>query len=327
MEVVAFGRYQLLGLIGSGAMGKVYKAHDSELDRDVAIKVLPTELAGPEYRKRFKREAVIAARLTEPHIVQIHDVGEFDGRLYLVMPIIDGVDMQALLRRDGPMNPQRAVHLIEQLASALDAAHRAGLVHRDVKPANALVTKQDFAYLIDFGIAQADAATRMTSTGKVIGTFAYMAPERFRGIADARSDIYALTCVLYECLTGVTPYPGWSVEEQIAGHQFGVPPKPSLLNPAIPAAFDEVIATGLAKEPVQRYQTAGDLAEAARRALVGTGPGGYRPAPTMVDIRPPKVKNSAASSVDSPSKYDDWDRSSGGGRSPIVGPSGCRARL
>src|ERR1700733_3783670 len=197
-------------------MGKVYKAHDTMMDRDVAIKVLPPELATePGYEQRFRREAHTAARLTAPHIIPIYESGELDGRLYLVMPIIEGIDIGGLLRRDGPMNPQRAVRVIEQLSGALDAAHAAGLIHRDVKPSNALITGRDFVYLIDFGIAHDAGAPKLTSTGMLLGSWAYMAPERFtaRG-AGASADVYSLTCVLYECLTGAQPYPGNSMEQQ-----------------------------------------------------------------------------------------------------------------
>ena len=264
-----FGRYQLLGLISKGGMGKVFKAHDTAIDRDVAIKVLPTDLANePGYRERFRREAHTAARLTEPHIIPIYDFGEIDGRLYLVMPIIDGIDVSTLLKRDGPMSPSRAVRLIEQLAAALDAAHAHGLVHRDVKPSNALMTTREFVYLIDFGIAHDAAATTLTRTGTVVGTPAYMAPERFTsGDVDARADVYALTCVLYECLTGEKPYPGDSMEQQIAGHLSLDPPRPSEHRSAVPHGFDEVIARGMAKKPDMRYQSAGDLAVAAHAAL------------------------------------------------------------
>lgn len=269
MDEVVFGRYRLLSLIGEGGMGKVYKAHDTEIDRDVAIKVLPPELGSePGYRERFRREAHIAARLNEPHIIPIHDTGEIDGRLYLVMPIIEGVDVHTLLQRDGAMSPQRAVQVIEQLAAALDAAHEAGLVHRDVKPSNALVTRKDFVYLIDFGIAHDAKATKLTQTGSIIGTFAYMSPERLEsGTADARSDVYALACVLYECLTGAQPFAGDSMEQQVVAHLTLDPPKPSDLNPNIPHEFDAVIATGMAKNAGKRYQSAGDLAAAAHRAL------------------------------------------------------------
>jgi serine/threonine protein kinase, bacterial len=269
VDEVAFGRYRLLSLIGAGAMGKVYKAHDTVMGRDVAIKVLPNELgAEPGYRERFRREAHTAARLTEPHIIPIHDAGEIESQLYLVMPVIEGIDVEALLQRDGPMSPQRAVHVIEQLAAALDAAHAVGLVHRDIKPSNALVTARDFVYLIDFGIARSAAATKLTSTGMIMGTLAYMAPERFTaGIADARSDIYALACVLHECLTGHYPYPGESMEQQIAGHLTLDPPRPSEHRPNLPVGFDEVIARGMAKDPDQRYQSAHQLATAAQGAL------------------------------------------------------------
>jgi serine/threonine kinase PknH len=269
MDEVEFGRYRLLSVIGEGGMGKVYRAHDTLMDRDVAIKVLPPELAtDPGYELRFRREAHTAARLTEPHIIPVYESGEIDGRLYLSMPIVEGIDLHEMLQRDGPMNPARAVHIVEQLAAALDAAHAVGLVHRDIKPSNALVTGRDFAYLIDFGIARDAAATQLTGTGMIVGTFAYMAPERFTaGVADARSDVYALTCLLHECLTGSSPFRGDSVEQQIAGHLTLDPPRPSTIRPDLPVGFDEVIARGMAKDPDQRYQSAHELATAAHHAL------------------------------------------------------------
>ena len=292
MDEAAFGRYRLLSLIGEGGMGKVYKAHDTVIDRDVAIKVLPTELgAEPGYRERFRREARIAARLSEPHIIPVHDTGEIDQQLYLVMPVIDGIDLQALLRRDGPMSPQRSVYVIEQLAAALDAAHAAGLVHRDVKPSNALLTGRDFVYLIDFGIAHDATASKLTRTGMVVGSWAYMAPERFTtGSADASGDIYGLACVLHECLTAAQPYPGESLEQQFGGHVYASPPRPSILNPAVPAGFDDVIAAGMAKEPAQRYANAHDLAAAAQQALVTTPSRDRRHTPTTLDPTQPAVR-------------------------------------
>jgi serine/threonine-protein kinase len=272
-------------------MGKVYKAHDTMMARDVAIKVLlPETAAEPGYEERFRREAHTAARLTEPHIIPIYEAGEIDGRLYLVMPIIDGIDVHSLLRRDGPLSPQRAVYVIEQLAAALNAAHAAGLVHRDIKPSNALVTGDDFVYLIDFGIAHVAAATRLTRTGSIVGTLAYMAPERFSaGAADARADVYSLACVLYQCLTGTTPFPGDSFEQQIAGHLTVDPPQPSKVRPGVGPGFDGVIAAGMAKNPDERYESARELAAAARRALaeiptLASDPGtDSRPAPRARD--------------------------------------------
>ena len=250
MDEVVFGRYRLGEVIGAGAMGTVYRAHDSVIGRQVAIKVLAAELGSePGYRERFRREAYTAARLSEPHIIPVYDTGEIDGRLYLVMPVVDGTDLQSMIRR-GPLSPERAVGVIEQVGAALDGAHKAGLVHRDVKPSNVLVTARDFVYLIDFGIAHDAEASRLTNTGSILGTFAYMAPERMQtGAADARSDVYGLACVLCECVTGQLPYPGDTVEQQIAGHLTSDPPRPSLLSPAVPAGFDEVIARGMAKDP------------------------------------------------------------------------------
>jgi serine/threonine kinase PknH len=291
VDEVVFGRYRLLSVIGEGGMGKVYKAHDTVIDRDVAIKVLPTELgAEPEYRQRFHREAHTAARLTEPHIIPIHDTGEIDGRLYLDMRLIEGRDLQAVLV-DGPMRPQRAVHIIEQLAAALDAAHAVGLVHRDVKPSNALVNGHDFVYLIDFGLAHDAAAAKLTSTGIIMGTLTYMAPERFTaGVADARSDIYALACVLHECLTGHQPYPGDSLPQQMHAHLYVDPPRPSEERPDISTGFDEVVAGGMAKDPDQRYQSAHELATAAHHALTTTPSRTPHtaPSPRADPTRPPR---------------------------------------
>ena len=279
MVEVVFGRYRLMSVLGEGGMGKVYRAHDTMMDRDVAIKVLPPELAAePGYEQRFRREAQIVARLTEPHIITIYEAGEIEGQLYLAMPIIEGVDLHGLLQRDGPMSPQRAVGIIEQLASALDAAHAVGLVHRDIKPSNVLVAARDFAYLIDFGIAHEAAGTKLTDTGMLVGTMAYMAPERFStGVADARSDVYALACVLYECLTDSPPYPGDSMEQQIAGHLTLDPPKPCALRPELPVRIDAVIAAGMAKDPEQRYQSAQALASAAHEALTSAPARSVRP--------------------------------------------------
>ncbi len=289
MDEVTFGRYRLLSLIGEGGMGKVYKAHDTVIGRDVAIKVLPTELgAEPGYRERFRREAHAAARLAAPHIIHIYDTGEIDGQLYLVMPIVEGIDLQALLERDGPMSPQRAVRIIEQLADGLHAAHAAGLVHRDVKPSNALVTANDFVYLIDFGLAQDATAVKLTRTGMIVGSWPYMAPERFStGATDARADIYALACVLYECLTGAHPFPGDSLQQQSSGHFFLDPPRPTDADPTIPAGFDGVVACGMAKNPQTRYASARDLATAAQRALTTASAQSARNTPTVHDASTP----------------------------------------
>lgn len=287
MEGTPFGRYRLIEVIGQGGMGKVFRAYDPELEREVAIKVLPGEVAAqPGYRERFRREARVAARLIDPHVIPIFESGEIDGQLYLVMPVISGVDLGAVLKSDGPMPLKRAVRVIEQLAEALDTAHAAGLVHRDVKPSNALITSRGNVYLIDFGIAHDAAATKLTHTGGLLGSPAYMAPERFSaGKIDARGDVYSLTCVLYECLTGQHPYPADTLEQQITAHLTQPPPRPSQHRPDVPAAFDEVVARGMSKNPAQRYQTAPELAAAASQAL--TTPNQWSAAPQHAPLLRP----------------------------------------
>src|ERR1700757_127578 len=205
MEGTAFGRYRLIELLGRGGMGEVWRAHDTDTDRIVAIKVLPAHFSdNDDFKQRFRREAHAAARLNTPHVVLIHNYGEIDGRLYVDMRLIEGRDLQTVLA-EGPMEPSRAVRIIEGVAKALHAAHQVGLLHRDVKPSNILLDHDDFAYLIDFGIARALDETRLTKSGVGPGTVLYMAPERLGEHPDeddARVDIYALACVLYECLTG-----------------------------------------------------------------------------------------------------------------------------
>ncbi len=267
MEGTPFGRYRLLDLLGRGGMGEVWQAFDTVTERTVAIKVLPTHLADDNlFQQRFRREAKAAAGLDEPHVVPIFDFGEIEGRLYVAMRLIQGQDLQDLLS-EGPLQPARAFLIIEQIASALHAAHQIGLVHRDVKPSNILVTGDDFAYLIDFGIARVAGETSLTSSSITIGTWVYMAPERFKGIADGRADVYALACVLYQALTNKLPFPGESLEQRAAAHMFEPPPQPSKVQDGVPRAMDQVVATGMAKDPDQRYQTAKDLARAARAAL------------------------------------------------------------
>jgi serine/threonine protein kinase len=267
VEGTPFGRYRLVELLGRGGMGEVWRAHDTATNRIVAIKLLPPHLAADDtFVRRFRREAEAAAQLNNPHIIPIHTYGEIDGRLYVDMRLVEGRDLQAVLAA-GPLQPARAVSIIGQVANALHAAHKVGLVHRDVKPSNILIDDDDFAYLIDFGIARGAEETRMTGTGSVIGSWHYMSPERLRaGEVDARADIYALACVLYECLTGSPPYPGDNFEQQITAHLTAPPPRPSSTDPNVPAAFDSVIATGMAKDPDQRYATTVELARAAHDA-------------------------------------------------------------
>ncbi|MGD9618992.1 MAG: bifunctional serine/threonine-protein kinase/transporter substrate-binding domain-containing protein [Mycolicibacterium sp.] len=269
MNATPFGHYRLQKLIGEGGMGEVYQAFDTKTDRVVALKVLPHHMAVDKtFQARFRRESQLVAGISEPHVVPIHGFGEIDGRLYLDMRLIEGRNLGTMLSEsERPLGPEFAVEIVEQIAHALDAAHRDGLIHRDVKPSNILITDQNFAYLIDFGLARTAGEKGLTTAGNTLGTMAYMAPERFEASeVDARSDVYALTCVLYECLTGARPYPADTLEQQIAGHMVSPPPRPSESDPRL-AAFDEVIEKGMAKKPGKRYQSAGELAAAARRAL------------------------------------------------------------
>ncbi len=275
MESGQFGSYRIESLIGRGGMGEVYRAWDTEHERTVALKVLSEHLAADRgYRERFRREAHAAARLNEPHVVPIHRYGEIDGRLFLDMRLVQGDDVATVLHREGRMAPERAVSVVSQVAQALDAAHADGLVHRDVKPSNVLLTGSgdgEFAYLVDFGIARSTADSQgpsLTMTGAALGSFDYMAPERFleRPI-DRRVDVYALACVLFECLTGRRPFPREGLAAQMFAHVNTEVDRPSALVPGLPAGLDAVVARGMAKDPAARQATAGELAAEARAAL------------------------------------------------------------
>ena len=263
-----FGKYEIRRMLGKGGMGEVYEAFDSDKGRTVALKVLRDQYAKDEiYRARFLRESHAAAILQEPHVIPIHDWGEIDGNLYIDMRLIRGQTLHDLLK-NGALEPHRATDIIRQVAAALDAAHAQGLVHRDIKPQNIIVTPDDFAYLVDFGIAETRGDTHLTIAGYQVGTFDYMAPERF-GDQEATPavDEYALACVLYEALTGAKPFPVHSAQQAIGAHVSSPPPRPSAINPRIPASFDDVIARGMAKHPDDRYGSAGALGRAAERAL------------------------------------------------------------
>ncbi len=264
-----FGPYYLKRLLGRGGMGEVYEAEHTVKEWTVAIKLMSVALSqDPVFRKRMEREARITGRLLEPHVVPIHDYGEIDGQLYLEMRLIEGVDLGSMLERDGALPAPRAVAIIHQVASALDAAHAAGVMHRDVKPQNILITGNDFAYLVDFGIARAKTDEKLTQMGTAVGTWKYMAPERFSNDkVTPRADVYALACVLYECLTGAPPYRAESAGGLVTSHMMEPIPRPSADGFGVDPAFDNVIACGMAKNPIERYATAGDLAEAAHDAL------------------------------------------------------------
>ncbi|MGO9511739.1 MAG: serine/threonine-protein kinase [Mycobacterium sp.] len=263
-----FGPYRLKRALGRGGMGEVYEAEHTVKEWTVAVKLMSQAVSSdPVFRERMKREARIAGSLQEPHVVPIHDYGEIDGQMFLEMRLIEGTDLDTQLKRYGPLTPPRAVAIIAQIASALDAAHAAGVLHRDVKPPNILVTRDDFAYLVDFGIASATTDEKLTQMGAMMGTWKYMAPERFsHQEVTHRADIYALACVLYECLTGAAPY-DFEGGVLVSAHMLDPIPRPSAIRSRLPKAFDAIIERGMAKRPEDRYESAGDLALAAHEAL------------------------------------------------------------
>jgi tetratricopeptide (TPR) repeat protein len=251
-------------------MGRVYLAEDPRLGRKVALKLLEPELADDErFRARFTKESRIAASLDHPNIVPIYEAGEQEGVLFIAMRYVEGTDLGRLIRDDGALPLDRAVTIVSQVGSALDAAHRRGLVHRDVKPSNILVGEDDHAYLTDFGLIKGrEADTSLTKSGQFMGSVDYAAPEQIMGQEiDGRADVYSLGCVLYECLSGEPPYPRHSEAAALYAHLKEPPPSVTPKRPELPPTIDAVVAKAMAKKPEDRYQAAGRLGEAAREAL------------------------------------------------------------
>ena len=270
--------YRIEEAIGRGGMGVVYRAGQLALKRTVAIKLIAAERAqDPVFRERFRRESLLAASIEHVNVIPVYEAGEDDGLLFIAMRLVEGTDLGRLLEGDGALEPARAAQLIGQLAEALDAAHARGLVHRDVKPANVLLTldRPEHLYLTDFGVAKsvggsggAGQGGSMTAADGWAGTIDYLAPEQIRGEqVGAGVDIYALGGLLYHCLTGEVPFPRDSEAAKLWAHVNAAPPAPSRVRPGLPTALDEVIARGMAKDPAERFQTAGELARACARAL------------------------------------------------------------
>ncbi|HET9286982.1 MAG TPA: protein kinase [Gaiella sp.] len=263
--------YEVGELVGRGGMGEVFRAVDVRLDRPVALKLLVEQLSGDDgFRERLLRESRLAASLDHPNVVPIYEAGEADGRLFIAMRYVDGTDLKSLLRREGPLEPERALAIASQVAEALDAAHRKGLVHRDVKPSNVLLDQEggrEHVYLADFGLTQSVSDTGPTD-GQLMGTVDYVAPEQIRGDrVDGRADVYALGCLLFETLTGTLPFSGGSDVAVVYAHLEEDPPRASERHTGLPQALDPVLARAIAKQPGDRQTTCGELVTEAREAI------------------------------------------------------------
>ncbi|KRQ20491.1 MULTISPECIES: Stk1 family PASTA domain-containing Ser/Thr kinase [Mycobacteroides] len=273
-------RYELGEILGYGGMSEVHLARDQRLNRDVAIKVLRADLArDPSFYLRFRREAQNAAALNHPAIVAVYDTGEAEtptGPLpYIVMEYVDGITLRDIVKDDGPMPIRRAIEVIADSCQALNFSHQHGIIHRDVKPANIMISKTGAVKVMDFGIARAvsDAGVSVTQTAAVIGTAQYLSPEQARGeTVDARSDVYSLGCVLYELLTGEPPFVGDSPVAVAYQHVREDPVAPSKHNPEIPPGLDSVVLKALSKNPDNRYQNAAEMRTDLMRVYQGEQP-------------------------------------------------------
>jgi hypothetical protein len=267
-----FAGHRIQGVAGRGGMGVVYRATQLDLDRPVALKLIAPSLAeDPEFRDRFVRESRAAASIDHPNVIPIYYTGEHDGLLFIAMRYVEGSDLRTLVRAGGRLEPERAARIVAQVGAALDAAHARGLVHRDVKPANVLLGGEDHAYLTDFGLTKrlTSAGAASTRPGGWVGTLGYVAPEQIRGErVDARADVYALGCVLFHALTGGPPYQRERDEATLWAHLNDPPPSASSVVPGVPDAFEDVLRRAMAKDPADRFPSAGDL---GRAALAATG--------------------------------------------------------
>jgi YVTN family beta-propeller protein len=289
--------YRVDGFLAHGGMGVLYRATQLSLDRPVALKVIKPELAEDrDFRARFILESQIAASIDHPNVIPIHEADEADGILFIAMRYVQGIDLARLIGRDGALEPSHAVRIVSDVAAALDAAHARGLVHRDVKPANVLVTGSpgaEHVYLTDFGLVKRSASPGgLTKTGQWVGTLDYVAPEQLRGDpVDARADVYALGCLTYQALTGSVPYPRGEDVAKLWAHMHTPPPSLRERAPSIPAALDEAVMRAMAKQPDERFVTAGEFSRAAE-AIVEQRPGSTRSAgpPPVGEANAPRTK-------------------------------------
>jgi serine/threonine-protein kinase len=293
------------GIVGRGGMGVVYRATQLSLERPVALKAIAPEYAGDvTFRERFKRESRIAASIEHPNVIPVYEAGEGEGVLYLIMRYVEGTDLRAVIdAASGGLEPERATTLVAQVASALAAAHRRDLIHRDVKPANVLIDaggEPEHAYLTDFGIARHSTATSgLTHTGAVIGTMDYLAPERIQDQGgDGRADVYALGCVLFEALTGARPYERDNDVAKMYAHLSAPVPSARELRPELPAELDAVAQRAMAKDPDDRYASAGEMAAALTDTLPSRPP--TVPGPAAAPAVLPPTEPVSARAVEEP---------------------------
>ena len=264
-------RYVQRTLIGRGGMGSVYRAYDSRLRRWVALKIMHADLGlRPGFVDRFIREAQVAAMLEHPNIVTVYDIEQVGNSIQMVMSWIEGEDLQHILTQEGALEPARAAHILDQLASALDHAHLRDhpVLHRDIKPSNIMIGPHDRVILTDFGIARLMGDVSLTLTGQLVGTPAYMAPELIEDVdVDGRSDLYAVGVVLYQMLTGRVPFRAETPLALLHAQIHTPPPAPRTITPTLPPDVDAVLLRALAKDPNDRFQTVGALAQAFRAAI------------------------------------------------------------
>src|SRR3954464_5428307 len=287
MEISAgteIGGYRIVNLLGQGGMGVVYLADNVHNGQRVALKLLPPDLARSSgFRERFSREASYASSLRHPNVLEVYDAGEQDGVLYIAMQYVEGQDLKALLSREGRLDARRTVGILGQVASALDAAHSTGLMHRDIKPGNVMIAagQPEHCYLTDFGLSKnpSSDSIALTAQGEFVGTIDYTAPELVLGKqADSRLDVYSLGCLIYECLAGQPPFPKERDVEVLYAHIQDPPPRVSAARPDLPPALDDVVAKAMAKKPDDRFPTCSAFIDAAR-LIVGEPPSAPPPPP------------------------------------------------
>ncbi|MGY2078163.1 Stk1 family PASTA domain-containing Ser/Thr kinase [Blastococcus sp. SYSU DS0828] len=305
-------RYEIGGVLGRGGMAEVHHGRDLRLGREVAVKVLRHDLArDPSFQVRFRREAQASASLNHPAIVAVYDTGEdrtpSGATPYIVMEYVEGETLRDVLRREGRLPIERAMSLAADISGALDFSHRNGIVHRDVKPGNVMITPQGTVKVMDFGIARAvsDSAATMTSTAAVIGTAQYLSPEQARGEGvDARSDVYSLGCLLYELVTGAPPFTGDSPVSVAYQHVREDPRLPSSINPDVPPELDAILLKAMSKNPANRYQSAAEMRNDLLRALAGQR---VEATPVMGDAEKTAIIGAPVGAYASGHGDDDWD--------------------